>query len=125
MTQSYAFYVYGSYLFAGAITDYDMSGNVLSSFLIGDTQLTTGLAMDVDGTLWYSDEGTNTLQHFSTSGVNLGSFAVASPFADPINVIGAEIAPPAPEPGTVVLMVVPLAGILRWRYRRAIRSATA
>ncbi len=102
-------------LFDGVITDYDMSGNVLFSFSTGLPFTETGLAMDVDGTLWFADEETNTLEHFATDGTNLGSFTVTSPFDDPLNISGAEISG-LPEPGTLVLMAIPLAVILWRRY---------
>ncbi len=102
-------------LFDGVITDYAMGGNVLFSFSTGLPFTETGLTMDVDGTLWFADEGTNTLEHFATDGTNLGNFTVTSPFDDPLNISGAEISG-LPEPGTLVLMAIPLAVILWRRY---------
>jgi hypothetical protein len=101
------------------LTDYTLAGAVVSSF----TPAATGheglaLAMDVDGTLWFSDYGTNTLEHYATDGTNLGSFTftnldgattLGAPFFN-----GAEIGGAVPEPGTMLLLALPMVA-LSWR----------
>ena len=107
--------------FGGRLTNYTMGGAVLSSFLAGygSGQGAMGLAMDLDGTLWFSDYQTSTLEHYDTSGNNLGSFTFTNPGVNPTSILGAEIG--TPEPGTIFLIALPLAGIVGRRFAKQAR----
>jgi hypothetical protein len=77
------------------------------------------LAFDpADGTLWFSDDQSNRLYQYSTSGALLQS-GVLGGLLDENYVAGefAEAAPAVPEPATLLLFVSGLfgVGLIRWR----------
>ena len=98
------------------VTDYSMSGTVISSFDTGHYN-NAALAMDpADHTLWLVDDsGSDNLQQYSTAGVLLST----GPYVG--YTLGGEFnmgATPTPEPGTLVMFgsgVLGLAGVLRRR----------
>jgi hypothetical protein len=112
-------------LATGVITDYSLTGTVLTSFAtIGGVNntgdLATALAMDVDHTLWFDNYGTGTIDHYSTTGTYLGS----ATYAGLGYALGGEIgAAPTPEPASLTLFGLGAAGIgLAGIRRRARRS---
>ncbi len=96
------------------VTDYSLSGTVISSFDTGH-YFNGALAMDpATHTLWLvDDENTFNLEQYSTAGVLLST----GPYVG--YTLGGEFdlgATPTPEPGTLIMFgsgVVGLAGILR------------
>jgi hypothetical protein len=112
-------------LATGVITDYSLTGTVLTSFAtIGGVNntgdLATALAMDVDHTLWFDNYGTGTIDHYSTTGTYLGS----ATYAGLGYALGGEIGAAAtPEPASLTLFGLGAAGIgLAGIRRRARRS---
>ncbi|MCY2963219.1 MAG: PEP-CTERM sorting domain-containing protein [Planctomycetota bacterium] len=100
----------------GQITNYTLTGSVLSTFAIGITptdQGFTALAMDVDHTLWFNDFRTGTIYHFTTSGILLGS----DTYAGLGRATGGEIAA-IPEPSTLALISLGGIGLVVGAYRR-------
>lgn len=62
----------------GVITDYTMTGSILSSFGVVDGGAKTALAMDVDRTLWFYDlRSPGTLDHYDVNGNFLGAVSYA------------------------------------------------
>lgn len=57
----------------GIITDYTMTGTILSSFGDSDGGAKTALAMDVDRTLWFQALTTGAFEHYNVNGDFLGS----------------------------------------------------
>jgi hypothetical protein len=103
-----------------AITDYSMTGTVLSSFSAGFGEI-GGLALDhADGTLWATYFGSSTLYQFDKSGnllqsgtiVDLGTTLWSGEFGPKSDVAA------TPEPGTVVMFGAGL-GLVALRRRRA------
>jgi hypothetical protein len=97
-----------------AVYHFDAAGTLLSSFTPFPGNFAGGLAYDTtDGTLWI---GTfNSVHHFTTAGVELGSFATDARFIDGLEFEGGAI----PEPGSLALLGLGLGLISTLRRRRA------
>lgn len=95
---------------AGLLGQYTMAGALVSSTMLSGTGALNDLAMDVDGTLWTHG---NALEHFSTTGTHLGSFAM-NLNGDTIR--GGEIGA-VPEPGSMLALASGVAALLARRRR--------
>ncbi len=87
----------------GVITDYTMTGTILSSFGDADGGAKTALAMDVDRTLWFEYFGTGVIEHYDVNGNFLGTasytglgYAHGGEIAQDFNGLS------TPEPSTMV-----------------------
>ena len=108
----------------GSITDYTMTGSILSSFGTGGYGAKTALAMDVDRTLWFvSLSFPGTLDHYDVTGNFLGTAKYSG-----LGVAhGGEIAQDftstaVPEPSTIVSFCVGLSLLLGVDFRRRRRA---
>jgi hypothetical protein len=112
-------------LVTGVITDYALTGAVITSFATvggtnNDGHLATALAMDVDHTLWFDDYGAGTIEHYTTTGTYLGSAS----YAGLGYALGGEIGAAAtPEPATMTLFGLGAAAIALADFRRRARKA--
>lgn len=107
------------------ITDYSMSGAILSSFTVPVVEV-AGLALDpADGTLWFGTQSdfssARTLYQYSTAGTFLSSAVYAGLTGD--NFLGGEFGfvslASVPEPVTLAIFGAGLAGAAALRRRRA------
>ncbi len=111
--------------FTGRITDYSMTGTVLSSFAT-DTlgYAATALAMDVDHTLWFATYGAGLLRHYSTTGVDLGTVDFSSSglgYALGGEIAALPVATSVPEPSTLAAgAIAALGSIMFARHRRRV-----
>lgn len=113
-------------LATGVITDYSLTGTVITSFAtVGGVDnngyLATALAMDVDHTLWFDNYGAGTIEHYTTTGTYLGSAS----YAGLGYALGGEIgaAQATPEPASLSLLGLGAAGIAFANFRRRTRKA--
>ncbi|MBS0265675.1 MAG: hypothetical protein JSS02_27330 [Planctomycetes bacterium] len=108
----------------GVISDYSMTGTLLSSFATPDGSYagdvgSTALAMDIDRTLWFERYGTGYIEHYAIDGTYLGE-----KFYDGLGyALGGEIAS-CPEPASIGMASV-LLGMFGWTWVRKRISAKA
>jgi hypothetical protein len=104
--------------FAATVSHYDALGTLLSSFASPSVN-GGGLAYDTtDGTLWIGDFGQ--VFHFTTTGVNLGSFAAPTP--DLVDGLEFQGASAVPKPASLTLCGFGLVGLLGYAWRRRHRA---
>ncbi|NUM35603.1 MAG: PEP-CTERM sorting domain-containing protein [Candidatus Brocadiae bacterium] len=94
----------------GTVSNFSMTGSLLSSFT-ARTASNSALAMDyADGTLWMSESASGTFSQYTKAGTYLGSKTYAV-----TNMWGAEFSVAVPEPSTGILvsLILALAAFLK------------
>ena len=106
----------------GAVTHFDASGNVLSSFVPFVSDYAGGLGFDTtDGTLWVGSHAGNVF-HYTTTGSLLGSFTTGdNRFVDGLEFQGTAS---VPSPATLPLLGIGLLGLIMSRRRKMICAHT-
>lgn len=109
---------------ANAISDYSLTGALLSSFAPeppGSSALASALGFDpADDTLWFSSDGTNVLYQYDTSGNLLqfgGPVGLISALYDSgdFSIAAASTPTGVAEPGSLRLFIAAFAGLLLMR----------
>jgi len=113
--------------FLDTISDYSLTGTLLSSFTTGLLRM-TALGFDpADGTLWFSNHQSSTLYQYSTSGTLLQD-GTPSGLPSDYNLSGdfAEVAPSSiPEPSSLVMFGTALAGVVSFGAVKRRKRKTA